>query len=551
MQVISTDTSREVGGTSEYQTGETAMVKEVTRLRVGAKTDPGRRRELNEDDFIIVEMFKDKENLAVAEKKGNLYIVADGVGGHNAGEVASRMAVDIVSQRYYEDESPNVRFSLLRAIQEANRQIFERAQSVRSETGMGSTIVAAVIRGHELHVAHAGDSRAYLVREGRIEPLTKDHSWLSEQLTQNRITPEEARTHPYRSYITRCLGIKPEVEPEYDRPLAIRQGDVIILCSDGLSGQVDDGTILRIVSAAEPADACDELVRLANEASGPDNITAVVIRVEEVVPTSPQYGAEAPTRIPGERSRQEKLKRQKRERKRRMPATKTIIRGLVIIGTICLCILLAVLLFQREQQLREKDQEIHQMGSTATALAALLPPVLTETPTSTPSHTPRAFATERTTPTSTRAVALIFTEMPSPTSLPPTATATPRPFPTSTATSASAASPTLLPPTETVTPQPSSTRTATPTSVPSPTDTATITPSPTPTPWLRVLVGNLNVRAEPRMGYGVVLGQVHWDDRLPVLGRSKSGLWLKICCFGPVETEGWVSSSNDLVEVSV
>lgn len=524
MQVISTDTSRQVGGTSEYQTGETAMVKEVTRLRVGAKTDPGRRREQNEDDFIIVEMFKDKENLAAAEKKGNLYIVADGVGGQNAGEVASRMAVDIVSQRYYEDESPNVQLSLVGAIQEANRQIFERAQSVRSESGMGTTIVAAVIRGHELHVAHAGDSRAYLVREGRIEQLTNDHSWLGEQLAQNRIPPEEARTHPYRNYITRSLGAKPEVEPEYKGPLAIRQGDVILLCTDGLSGQVDDGTILRIVSAAEPADACDELLRLANEAGGPDNITVVVIRVEEVVPTSPQYGAEAPTRIPGERSRQEKQKRQKRERKRRMPATKTFIRGLLMIGTICLCILLAVLLFQREQQLREKDQEIHQMGSTATALAALLSPVLTETPTSTPSHTPTAFAIERTMPTSTRVVALVFTETPSPTPLPPKETVTPQPFPTSTPTSASVASPT---------------------------DTATITPSPTPTPWLRVLVGNLTVRAKPRMGDDVVLRYVHRGNTLSVIGRSKDGRWLNIFCFGPNETEAWVSSGSKYVEVSV
>lgn len=500
------------------------MTREVTQLRVGAKTDPGRKRELNEDDFIIVEMFKDKENLAVAEKKGNIYIVADGVGGHNAGEVASRMAVDIVSQRYYEDESPNVRASLVRAIQEANRQIFERAQSVRSETGMGSTIVAAAIRGHELHIAHAGDSRAYLVRQGRIKQLTKDHSWVSEQLAQRRITSEEARTHPYRSYITRSLGAKPEVEPECTA-IAIRRGDTILLCSDGLSGQVDDETILQIVSSLDPTDACNELVHLANEAGGPDNITAIVIRVEQVISTLLQYGTDAPTQIPKERPRREGPKRRESKREKRKLSAKSIIIGLVVAIVICLCTLLALYLFQREQLLQEKEQELWQIGGTATEMASLLSAsATTSAPPSSP-QTPNV--TEQTFPTETRMVALVFTDTPIPTPM-PTETAIRSSFPTSTATPTPSPVPIVLP-----------------------VDTATFTPSPTPGPWLRVLIPALNARAKPRMGDDVVLGQFHRGDVLQVIGRSRYGDWLKVCCLSPDEIEVWVSSRAGYVQVSV
>ena len=496
------------------------MAKEVTRLRVGAKTDPGLKRELNEDDFIVVEMFKDRENLAVAEKKGNVYIVADGVGGHNAGEVASRMTVDIVSQRYYEDESPNIRESLDQAVQSANSQIFERAQSVRSETGMGSTVVAAVIRGHELHLIHAGDSRAYLVRGGRIHQLTKDHSWVSEQIAHHRITPEEARTHPYRSYITRSLGTKPEMEPEYTSPLTIHRGDVIVLCTDGLSGQVDDQTILEIVSRAEPADACDELVRLANEAGGPDNITAVVVQVEQVVSTLPKYGVEVPTQVPKGKPTRERQNRQQRKRRRWVPATRIIVIFLLLATAICACALLAVLVSKGESLLQERDQEIHQIGGTATALVMQLSPAPPEIPASEASFAPTPRATEK-----AGAVAQIFTE---------TATATSLPTDGSMSTSIS-----------------SSTAMAPQVAVSSSADTATYTPSPTPGPWLRVLAGALNARGGPQMSDDAILGQFYRGDTLPVIGRSRYGTWLKVCCWGPDEMEVWVSSRADLVEVSV
>jgi serine/threonine protein phosphatase PrpC len=259
------------------------LAKGVTQLRVGAASDVGRKRDHNEDDYAVVEQYKNRETRKVAEVRGSLFLVADGMGGHNAGEVASRTAADVIPELYYRKLSPDVAGGLRQAIEGANRRIYERAQQSLQETGMGSTVVAAVIRGDELHIAHAGDSRAYLVRDEQILQLTRDHSWVAEQMDAGLISPAEARTHPYRNYITRALGLSPEVEID-SQMLTIREGDVILLCSDGLSGPLADDKLQQIVAGAEPAEACEELIRQANAQGGPDNITAIVIHVEQVVP---------------------------------------------------------------------------------------------------------------------------------------------------------------------------------------------------------------------------------------------------------------------------
>jgi len=441
------------------------MANRVTQLRVGAKTDPGLKRELNEDDFIVVEQFKDREALAVAEKKGDLCVVADGVGGHNAGEVASRMAVDIISQEYYEDDSPDVKASLCQAIQQANRRIYERAQSVRSETGMGSTVVAAVIRGDELYVAHVGDSRAYLLRGETIKQLTVDHTWIGEQMAQGLITSDEARTHPYRSYITRSLGAKPEVEVDCTAH-QIQKGDIVLLCSDGLSGPVDDQVLKRISLSLDPPEACEELVRLANEAGGPDNITAIVIQADKVVPTLHEYRPPKPTPTSKPKDRQ-------RERKKRKPlwagcnrSTKIIVVVMVAILTVS-GVLLAGVLWRENQRLH------WQMNSTATALAATSATTSTETPAWTPTltSTPTPIAAKDATPAGTRPVAMVFTTTP---------TATPSPTSTPTDTPTPTSVPTNIP-TPTSAPTNTPTSTGTSTHTPTPTSTSTNTPAPTST----------------------------------------------------------------------
>ena len=275
----------------------------VTWLEVGAATDPGRQREHNEDDYITVHKFKDREAVTEAQRKGSLYAVADGMGGHNAGEIASRMAVDTVRRLYYEDESTNVEVSLRQAVEAANWRIYQRAQESPFERGMGTTIVAAVVRGDELHVAHVGDSRAYLVRDGQIKQLTKDHSWLEEQGPE--LTEEEAHTHPYRNLITRSLGNKETVKVDSDS-WALQEGDQVVLCSDGLSGTVHDLEILDAVSRYDAQDACEHLIDLANRRGGSDNITVVVLKAESIVPTLPAYRAKGPRPIPAEVSRKSK-----------------------------------------------------------------------------------------------------------------------------------------------------------------------------------------------------------------------------------------------------
>lgn len=256
---------------------------QVTQLQVGACSHPGKKRKHQEDDFSLDDQFRSEETWPTAQLKGNLYIVADGMGGHKAGEIASQMVVDLVRQLYYDDQSPNVERSLRHAIEEANRQIYQQAQEIAQERGMASTIAAAVIRGDELHVAHVGDSRIYLLRAGELKQLTEDHSWVAEQVRRGLIPPEKAASHPQRSLVTRAMGHKPSVDVDYQLR-KLEQGDVVLLCSDGLYIPVGEEEIRQVLNAYEPQDACRDLIALANKAGGPDNVTAIVIRVDKIVP---------------------------------------------------------------------------------------------------------------------------------------------------------------------------------------------------------------------------------------------------------------------------
>ena len=249
----------------------------LLRLDVAQLTDVGRKREHNEDNMAYV-IPKDPQVMA---RKGALFIVADGMGGHAAGEVASEIAVDTVSNAYYQDENDDVQTSLLQSIRRANAAIHQRAAENMLRSGMGTTCVAAVLRGNLAYIANIGDSRAYFVRKARIYQISQDHSWVAEQVRAGLLTEEQARTHAQRNVITRSLGTQPDVEIDLFREV-LEEGDTLVLCSDGLSGLVNDEELLRTIDQFVPQESVYHLVERANENGGPDNITAIVARVQEV-----------------------------------------------------------------------------------------------------------------------------------------------------------------------------------------------------------------------------------------------------------------------------
>jgi PPM family protein phosphatase len=236
-------------------------------MRLGestGRTDPGRVRRRNEDAFVL---------------DPPLFAVADGMGGAQAGEVASRLAAAAFREYHEADElAPDERLQAI--IQEANRRIYERARADSDVSGMGTTVTAALLTGGGLTVGHVGDSRAYRIRNGELEQLTEDHSLVGDLMRSGRLTPEEADAHPQRSVITRALGTDPEVSVD-TITVEAEPGDLFLLCSDGLTTMVADEDILGILSAAPTLDdAARELVRAANTGGGEDNVTVVLFRVE-------------------------------------------------------------------------------------------------------------------------------------------------------------------------------------------------------------------------------------------------------------------------------
>jgi serine/threonine protein phosphatase PrpC len=217
----------------------------------------------------------------VMMKKGALFIVADGMGGHAAGEVASEIAVDTVSYAYYQEDSDDIAASLVHSIKRANTLIHQRAAENMLRSGMGTTCVAGVLRGGVAYIANVGDSRTYLVRHGQVRQVSQDHSWVAEQVRAGLLTEEQARSHAQRNVITRCLGTQADVEVDiFAEPL--EEGDSFVLCSDGLSGFVTDDDLRAIVNQYVPQESVYHLVERANENGGPDNITAIVVHVQEV-----------------------------------------------------------------------------------------------------------------------------------------------------------------------------------------------------------------------------------------------------------------------------
>lgn len=234
------------------------------------RTDVGVVRAENEDAFVLM-------------PERGVFIVADGMGGHAAGEVASTMAVEIIGRGLADAQGRSddaVVETMRRVITEANCAIFERTASEQDKRGMGTTVTALLLNGPRYHIGHVGDSRAYVLRGHRLTLITKDHSYVQEQVDAGHLTPEEARVHPYSNVITRCVGANAEVVPDiYVGP--VRVGDTYLLASDGLTGMLDDPDLYAIlVSGGSPPELVGRLIAEANRRGGLDNITAILVRIE-------------------------------------------------------------------------------------------------------------------------------------------------------------------------------------------------------------------------------------------------------------------------------
>jgi protein phosphatase len=252
------------------------------RTASAGATDPGRKRANNEDAFLILEGCQ-------------LFAVADGVGGREGGEIASAIAVDTLREAVPDllgtaDRTPPAGTSggveretavLRQAVTLANRRIIESIQERPELTGMGTTLTALLFARSRVHVIHLGDSRAYRLRSGTFRQISDDHSLVAEQVKAGVLTPAQARTSAHRHVITRALGIHHEAAPDLLQE-PVEQGDVYLLCSDGLTEMVEDREIAKVLEKLSPADAVPKLIAAANKAGGSDNITAVVIQVLEV-----------------------------------------------------------------------------------------------------------------------------------------------------------------------------------------------------------------------------------------------------------------------------
>lgn len=244
-----------------------------------AKTDIGRKRPHNEDSFL-------------ADRTLGLYIVCDGMGGGNAGEVASRMAIDTIHAYMKEAGSggksadqvdPNLSQAanqLANAIRVANETIHKASWNSPKYAGMGTTVVAALLSDNYLSIAHVGDSRLYMHRNGALQALTDDHSWVAEQVAQGFMSEEEAERSPKRNIVTRALGIESTVQIDVTE-VPVFKGDQLLLCSDGLTRGVRSPEILQILTQREDLAAkTDQLIALANEAGGDDNITVLLVSIQ-------------------------------------------------------------------------------------------------------------------------------------------------------------------------------------------------------------------------------------------------------------------------------
>lgn len=270
---------RHLGHGFEWPGKDTPVViieQESIRFRFGSRTDIGLVRQYNEDNYYVF------DELANYEELGMLIAVADGMGGHNGGDVASQVAVNTVASYYSTRRKDSPLDRLISTVEQANRQIFDISQENEGLYGMGTTLTTMVFQGREAHIAHVGDSRAYLFREGQLTQLTDDHSLVAQAVREGILTPEQAARHPQRSIITRALGTKDAVEVD-SLTIHVQSGDLMVLSSDGLHGFVDDPEIQSLLETyGHDLDELSlQLVQAALGKGGNDNVSLVTVSVEE------------------------------------------------------------------------------------------------------------------------------------------------------------------------------------------------------------------------------------------------------------------------------
>lgn len=246
-------------------------------FKVSMKSDVGCTRKNNEDSIFYV--YPPDEN--ILKQKGLLAIVADGMGGHQAGEVASQMAVEKINQHYYQ-QTTSVKQALEEAFYAANEAIYSASLQQSNLTGMGTTGTALVIIGNQIFCGHVGDSRLYRVRKREIQQLTQDHTVVREWVVDGLISEEEARHHHLKNIITRSLGTHPAVDIDCLGPYQLEIDDIYILCSDGLVDLVSDNEIAKIAATSQEAKDCEELIALAKERGGFDNISVITVTCQKL-----------------------------------------------------------------------------------------------------------------------------------------------------------------------------------------------------------------------------------------------------------------------------
>jgi len=246
------------------------------KLEFSSLSHIGQVRQKNEDATGFSRPSGRKER----EEKGTIFVVADGMGGHRGGEIASKLAVDTIISAYYTSTCKDPCDALGEAFDKANRIILEKAVGDAELFGMGTTCTTMVTIGNKAYFAHVGDSRAYVLRDGEFEQITEDHSLVGEMVRSGILSNEDAQHHPKRNVITRSLGTHEQLETDFpSSPFEMTVGDVFLLCSDGLTSLVPDEEVAEPLATGSPKEMCAALVDLANDKGGKDNITVQVIKI--------------------------------------------------------------------------------------------------------------------------------------------------------------------------------------------------------------------------------------------------------------------------------
>jgi PPM family protein phosphatase len=249
-------------------------------VELANRSDVGCERTENEDYFLYIEPQREEQ----FERRGRLIVVADGMGGRNGGEVASRLAAETIRDIFLEEDEAEPRAVLIAGFQEAHRAILETAAGDAELSGMGTTCSAAIVKSGAMYYGHVGDSRIYLIRDGRAQPLTEDHSVAARMVRDGVLDADEARGHEQSSVLTAALGLDEEsLAGDFPvEPCMLAAGDAILLCTDGLHQLASDEEIALIATQESATEACRELVDVARERGGPDNITVQLLRIRRV-----------------------------------------------------------------------------------------------------------------------------------------------------------------------------------------------------------------------------------------------------------------------------